>query len=58
VRKERTDENVGTGKLQWRLPSHFMPLTRNFGGASWNRTSDLSIIREVSKISLRPNVYC
>jgi hypothetical protein len=26
------------------------------GGASWNRTSDLSIIREADRISLRPDV--
>ena len=28
--------------------------TRQFGGASWNRTSDLSIIREIGRIPLRP----
>ena len=28
------------------------------GGASWNRTSDLSIIREIREISLRPDVSC
>ena len=28
---------------------------RLYGGASWNRTSDLSIIREVTSISLRPD---
>jgi hypothetical protein len=30
------------------LVSH--PLTRAVGGASWNRTSDLSIIRDVRQI--------
>ena len=33
-----------------------MSATRQFGGASWNRTSDLSIIREVSGIPLVPGV--
>jgi hypothetical protein len=43
----------------WSINRHYFApqaLIRSVGGSSWNRTSDLSIIREVSRISLRPDV--